>query len=190
MLEGAAIGRSRICAGLVTVCWGHFTWFSMAADKWNLHWKNLPLTCLSKFLGQKCFHQQLDTDSFEPRIHQLYCSWSHDGYNSNICIYHCNMMIELNIIGQQECRSADCSSFDCYAAVNVNSVSSWSGVDANSTSNPTSNPEEPNIFSPSIFWRTHTNYAPLIRRIPGYWFFSFLLNSCRVIGCQRVEYKT
>jgi hypothetical protein len=39
------------------------------------------------------------------------------------------------------------------AAVNVNSVREFD-VEL------TANPEEPNIFSPSIFWRTHSNYAP------------------------------
>jgi hypothetical protein len=40
----------------------------------------------------------------------------------------------------------------------------------------TANPEEPNIFSPSIFWR-----------IPGYWLFSFLSNSCRVVSASNTK---
>jgi hypothetical protein len=40
------------------------------------------------------------------------------------------------------------------AAVNVNSVPPWSGVNANSRANP----EEPNMFSPYIFWQTHSTY--------------------------------
>jgi hypothetical protein len=74
-----------------------------------------------------------------------------------------------------------CHYWNTDAAVNVNSVPPWSGVDANSTSNP-----EPNIFSPSIFWRTHSNYAPYIRRIPGYWLFSFLSNSC-LLSARRIQ---
>jgi hypothetical protein len=68
------------------------------------------------------------------------------------------------------------------AAVNVNSVpcTPLVGVDANLASNP----EEPNIFSPSIFWRTHSNYASNTWVLIVFIFVEFLSS------CQRVEYKT
>jgi hypothetical protein len=46
------------------------------------------------------------------------------------------------------------------AAVNVNSVPPLVRGRRVYEVELTANPEEPNIFSPSIFWRTHSNYAP------------------------------
>jgi hypothetical protein len=49
--------------------------------------------------------------------------------------------------------------YSVYAAVNVNSVPPWSGGRRVFDIELMANPEEPNIFSTSIFWRTHSNYA-------------------------------